>query len=253
MLAVVAILTLAIMAYVAAMISAMTGVAGGVLLLSGLILIVPPIAVVPLHGVVQFCAGASRMVFYGKHVVWPVVNPFLLAMVPGAAAGAVGLRFLKQLEPSWLLLAIAMVIVFTALPSPQRQHQAQRHRLAKGGLVALGFICGFLGMFLGSTGPLVSGWLLRHGILKEAHIGSKSVMQGLAHLTKVPFFIWALDFEFLPYIWALIAMIVMVMLGTITGRWALGKLSSERFAFVTRILLGVIALRIIITEVPKII
>ena len=42
---------------VSATISAITGVGGGVLLLSGLLLLVPATAVVPLHGAAQFVAG----------------------------------------------------------------------------------------------------------------------------------------------------------------------------------------------------
>ena len=165
-----------------AIMSAITGVGGGVILLSGLILCVPVAAVVPIHGVVQFSAGASRIIAYRSFINWSVVQPFLLGMMPGALLGCYGLSLLQQLNPSWLLLAIASVILYTLLPTrsePSTSISWSSKRMF--GLGFLGFACGLLGMFVGSTGPLVSGSLLKRNILKEEHIASKSVMQGSAH------------------------------------------------------------------------
>ncbi len=234
------------------MVSAITGVAGGVLLLSGLVLCVPAAAVVPIHGLVQFTAGASRMLAFRSHIRWPVVYPFLITMVPGACIGAYGLSFLFSLNPSWLLITIAVVIAFTIRPRTHRLTPDPQIHQGRGSLLLLGFTCGLLGMFVGSTGPIVSGWLLSHGILKEAHIGSKSVMQGGAHLIKVPLFAWGLNFDFMPYSASIFAMIVMVFLGTWFGKWCLSRVSKHAFALMTKCILIIIVLKILITEIPKI-
>ena len=107
-------------------------------------------------------------------------------------------------------------------------------------------------MFVGSTGPLVSGWLIKNGIYKEAHIGSKSVMQGTAHLVKIPLFIWGLEFDFSPYYGALMGMAAMVVLGTLSGKWILSKVSVNHFATIVRGLLALIVVRILVTEAMKI-
>ena len=78
-------------------------------------------------------------------------------------------------------------------------------------------------------------------------------MQGSAHLVKVPLFIWGLNFDFGPYLVALIVMAIMVAVGTLLGRWALDRISTARFAFLIRVLLVLIVVRIVITEVPKLI
>jgi len=245
------IISLSLLAGFAATISAITGVAGGVLLLSGLVLFVPAGAVVPIHGLVQFTAGISRMIAFRTHIQWSLVFPFVLTMIPGACLGAYGLSRVYALNPSWLLVIIALVITFTIRP--------RTHVNAPSGLVQhstlnlgiLGFSCGILGMFVGSTGPIVSGWLLNHGIVKEAHIGSKSVMQGSAHLVKIPLFTWGLSFDFIPYTQALVGMIAMVLLGTWIGKWYVQRVSTRAFSLITRVILSVIALKIFITEVPK--
>ena len=238
-------------AWLAAAISAITGVAGGVLLLSGLILVVSPVAVVPLHGAVQFCAGLSRLIAYRDHVQWRVVAPFLISMVPGALVGMVGLSYLNTLNPSYVLIAIALVIALSIIRKPPSEN-APVVPPKRWSLPVLGLSCGLLGMFVGSTGPLVSSWLIKNGIYKEAHIGSKSVMQGSAHFIKIPLFIWGLGFDFSPYLGALFSMAIMVVIGTICGKWLLGKVSATHFATIVRGLLALIVVRIVVTEVVKI-
>lgn len=238
---------------VAAIISAITGVAGGVLVLSGLILCVPVKAVVPIHALVQFAAGATRMLAFHAHIEWSIVRTFILSMVPGAIVGAWGLSLLYALNPSWLLLTIALVIAVSIRP---RQKSAARRNvsdISHTSLAVLGFSCGVLGMFVGSTGPLLSGWLLHNGIVKQAHIASKSVMQGAAHLAKIPLFIVALEFDYAPYSMSIFGMLGMVVLGTWLGKWCLNYVSQRAFILVTKTLLGVIVLKILISEVPKIV
>jgi uncharacterized protein len=245
------ILSLSLLAGFAATISAITGVAGGVLLLSGLVLCIPAGAVVPIHGLVQFAAGTSRMIAFRRDVEWSLVVPFVLTMIPGACLGAYGLSFLYALNPSWLLIIIAMVIIFTIRPRKHLEKPVASSQHSKLNLAILGFSCGILGMFVGSTGPIVSGWLLGHGIVKEAHIGSKSVMQGSAHLVKVPLFAWGLSFDFTPYTQALVGMVLMVLLGTWFGKWCLQRVSKHAFALITRVILSIIVLKIFITELPQ--
>ena len=245
---------LVLLAGFSAIMSAITGVGGGVILLSGLILCVPVGAVVPIHGVVQFSAGASRIIAYRSFINWSVVRPFVLGMVPGALLGCYGLSLLQQLNPSWLLLAIASVILYTLLPTkPVPMPSASSNSADMLGLGLLGFSCGLLGMFVGSTGPLVSGSLLKRNILKEAHIASKSVMQGSAHLMKIPLFAWGLNFDFGPYVWTLLAMVGMVIVGTVIGKWCLARISTQRFAGIVRILLLLVVVKILWTELSKLI
>lgn len=243
--------TLVALAGFSAFLSSITGVGGGVILLSGLTLCVPIGAVVPIHGAVQFSAGVSRIIAYRHAINWSLVQPFLFGVVPGALLGCYGLRLLQQINSSWLLLAIACVIVYTLLPAkpiPAVSHSSSSHPMV--GLCALGFVCGSLGMFVGSTGPLVSGSLLKRNVLKEEHIASKSVMQGSANFIKIPLFAWGLDFDFTPYMWTLCAMISMVFVGTFLGRWCLKKLSTQHFTVVVKVLLLLVVGKILWVEIP---
>lgn len=222
--------------------------------MSGLLLLLPVTAVVPIHGVVQFSAGASRLIAYRTFINWSVVTPFICGMIPGALIGCYALSLLRQLNASLLLIAIACVIAYSLLSNhKEKTASAVTPRSDKPKLVGLGFCCGLLGMFVGSTGPLVSGSLLKRGVLKEAHIASKSLMQGSAHLIKIPLFAIGLDFDFGPYLWALAAMVSMVFVGTWAGKWCLSRLSSERFSTTVKCLLLIIVAKIMWTELPKLV
>ena len=89
---------LSAIAGVASIISAITGVAGGVLVLSGLLLCIPVKAVVPIHALVQFTAGATRMFAFRADIEWSIVRTFILFMIPGAIAGLLSLIY--ALNPS---------------------------------------------------------------------------------------------------------------------------------------------------------
>ena len=78
-------------------------------------------------------------------------------------------------------------------------------------------------------------------------------MQGASHLAKIPLFIVALKFDYAPYAMSLFGMLVMVVLGTWLGKWCLNYVSQRAFILITKSLLGIIVLKILISEVPKIV
>jgi len=113
---------LGLAALLAAALSAMTGVGGGVLLLSGLLLVVPATAVVPLHGAVQTAAGLTRIAAFWRHVRWEIVGRFVLLLLPGSLVGILIVGWLASVSPTLLevLLAVAILASLFAkrVPSP---------------------------------------------------------------------------------------------------------------------------------------
>ena len=81
-------LAVAVAAFFGAIVSAITGVAGGIILLTALLATVDPRAVVPIHSVVQLIANGSRLVTYGRHIQWRVVGSFATTVIPGSLVGA---------------------------------------------------------------------------------------------------------------------------------------------------------------------
>ena len=66
-------------------IGAMFGVGGGTILLALLAVLIPPAALIPVHGAVQMGATASRVFLLWRYVNRPMVLPFVAGTAIGAA------------------------------------------------------------------------------------------------------------------------------------------------------------------------
>lgn len=229
---------------IAAIVSATTGVAGGVMLLACLVLVVPAAAIVPLHATVQLVAGSSRAIAYRKFVDWGIVARFGAALLPGSVLGMVAVKHIATWDPAILEVAIAIVILGSVL----RLDTSASDSSVRGvrGMYVWGFVCGVLGVIVGSTGPLVSRALLARGIAKEEHVATKSYAQALAHLIKLPLYGLALDFRFDEHAVLATLLCAAAIVGTLIGRRLLRFIPTERSILVTRVLLGVIATSILV-------
>ncbi len=240
---------LALVAMVAAAISAATGVAGGLVLLAALAVLMPAAAVVPLHGAVQLMAGTTRAWMFRRHVDRRFVRDFAIGLVPGSALGAGLVWWVRGFDPAWLRIVLGIAILLSLIPRRPRPDAASTGGRASPLHVPLfGLLCGALGMLVGSTGPLVSRGLLAHGLLKERHVGTKAWAQSLAHLLKIPLFGLALDFDFGDYGILIVVLGAAVILGTFAGRRLLAGVSDERFGRITRVLLAVLAVHLLVRE-----
>ncbi len=246
------------LALAASALSAVTGVAGGVILLSGLLLVVPTTAVVPLHGAVQLSACGARIAGFRRHIRWDVAFRFIAGLIPGSLLGLALVAWLVSISPSVLKALIATAILLSLLaPGKKRKTRskedaakdvpvdARRHGVL---FVTMGTVVGALGILVGSTGPIVTQTLLTTGVVKEEHVATKSAIQAIAHFLKLPLFGLALSFDYGPYALPLALMMAAVVVGTFVGKRVLAKLSTDRFVFLARALLFLIAVQILVAE-----
>ncbi len=245
------------LALAAAALSAVTGVAGGVILLSGLLVVVPSTAVVPLHGAVQLSACGARIASFRKDIRWDVAWRFLAGLVPGSFLGLALVAWIASISPGMLKALIATAILLSLLAPAKKKRAANEtgstqddgrrksHTLLYAGM---GSLVGALGILVGSTGPIVTQTLLGTGVLKEEHVATKSAIQGVSHFLKIPLFGLALSFDYGAYALPLALMMVAVVIGTVLGKRLLSKLSSDRFVFLARALLFLVALQILVGE-----
>ncbi|MEO8179339.1 MAG: TSUP family transporter [Deltaproteobacteria bacterium] len=97
--------------------------AGGLILLSALLVKLDPVVAVPVHGIVQLVSNASRAWFLRQHVNWRAVLRFDWPLMP---AGALGLLLLQRMPAAAGRISLGLfVLVATWLP----QVHAQRGRL----------------------------------------------------------------------------------------------------------------------------
>lgn len=221
-------------AFVSSFLTACMGVGGGAFLLLVMAFYFPPAVLIPLHGVVQFGSNVGRVV-----TLWRVVNPRTIGyFTVGALVGSfIGAHVFFALPEKILSLVIGLgVLVLTWLPKPQKQ------QLKSWGMVVMGVLTSFLGLFIGAAGILVAPYISRGLTSRHAIVGTQAAVMSVQNTLKITVFILA-GFAFSDYATLLAIMLSTGFLGTLTGRYlVLDKISDKHFAVVFKIILTALAL-----------
>ena len=230
-------------AFAASVLSAILGMAGGILLLTVMLIYLEPLVAVPLHGVVQLVANSSRAVIQRKHVRWALVWRYALALIPMSwlglhAAVALPAQHTRSLiglfvivatwRPDWLMLGMR----------PDRSRPERR-------FIVLGGVAGFLQMAIGATGPLIAPFFLNLGLDRRGVVGTKAAVQTTGHLTKITIFAIG-GFLYLDYALLLLGLSGMVVVGTWLGSQFLERVNERVFRALFRGVLTLIALRLLL-------
>lgn len=228
---------LLICSFFGSLMTASLGVGGGAFLITIMAGILPPMALIPLHGLVQMGSNAGRAVLTYRHAQWRVIGFFALGAVPALGIAAL---LLGVIDTDWIPLLVAVfILLLTWAPLPALG--LGRHPL---GLAAGGLLTTVLTVLVGATGPLVSAWLGREGADRWTYTANFSHCMTLQHLLKLLAFGMA-GFAFLPWLPLLAAMIVAGYLGTLTGLKVLGRISNARFKRWFKWVLTLLALRLV--------
>lgn len=228
---------LVIAAAVTSAVTASFGVGGGVLLLALLALALPPSAIIPVHGMVQFGSNANRALMTWRHIDWRRMAAF----VPGVILGAwLASLFLVVLPQAVLQLTIALFILFLcwgpALPA---------RTLGRTGTAIAGLVTTFLSMFVGATGPLVAAFIRQqHDGARFATVANFATAMSFQHLPKALVF-GASGFLFWQWLPLIVAMIISGAVGTWLGLQWLKQMSNARFNQAFKWLLTLLAARLL--------
>jgi len=236
---------LAATAFATSILSAIVGMAGGIILLSVMLLFLEPLVAIPLHGVVQLISNSTRTWVQREHVQWPIIGAYCLLLVP---MSFVGLEIAESLSPPVARLLIGFfVLTATWAPSlllmgahPERS--APRRRF-----VILGGVVGMVNMTVGATGPLIAPFFLNLGLPRQGIIGTKAASQALGHLVKIAVFGIA-GFVYAEYALPLLLLCAMVVAGTWTGSQILESVNELWFKRLFKTVLTLVALRLVISE-----
>lgn len=219
-------------------ISSLTGLGGGSLILAGLLLVYPPELAIPLHAFTQFSANALRAGLYFKKVNWKVVAAYGSLMMVGAWSGAL---IFEHINSSWLKILVGSFIILSLIPFKFIPKDVPRMRT----FVFLGAFSGFLGIFVGAVGPLVTPFFNRLKIDRNGMIATKSAGQMILQVSKILAFGGAAGINFS----GLKENIGLLVLGTILGV-ALSipvgnKISDEKFDKAVNIMLALISIKVL--------
>ncbi|WP_136247133.1 sulfite exporter TauE/SafE family protein [Halomonas borealis] len=211
------------------------GAGGGVLMIMALAQVMPPAALIPVHGMVQLGSNIGRAGMTWRHLD----RATLLAFLPGVALGAMAAAWLLIRLPAGVLeLCIAAFVLFT-LWGPGLPGRA----LGRLGTLIVGAITTLLSSLVGASGPLVAAFIKQRQAGRLAKVATFSACMVAQHLTKALVF-GAAGFVFHHWLGLILAMVAAGFLGTWLGLHVLGRLTERRFDALFRLALTLLSLRL---------
>ena len=227
------------------MLSALVGMAGGMVLLSVMLLFLDPLLAIPLHGAIQLVSNASRGAFQWRHVEPGILGRYALPLLP---MGFVGLFILRNLPPEAIRALIGAFVLAATWAPRALLLGARPERLERGRrFVALGAVVGVLNVTVGATGVLVAPFFLGLGLSRQALIGTMAACQAAGHLAKLLVFGFA-GFAFAAWAGPLALLCALVVAGAWLGSRLLDRVSERAFTRLYKSVLTLIALRLIVWD-----
>lgn len=216
--------------------TATLGAGGGVVMIAAMAILLPPAALIPVHGMVQLGSNLGRASLSWRHIDWPTMAVFAPFSVLGAIVAS---QVLVQLPVETVQFTIAAFILYLCWGPRLPQLALKKRALA---LAAAG--TGFIALFIGASGPLVGAFIKTKFTDRYRVVSTFAATMSVQHLPKAFIFGFA-GFAFLDWLWLIGLMIVAGLIGTWLGLHTLGKISDKRFAITFRVVLTILALRLL--------
>lgn len=196
------------------------GLGGGLALLAIMGALMPPAAIIPVHGVAQLGSNASRLFLQWKTVVWPIVLWFGLGSLVGVIAGArlyveIPERLLKALIGAFVLLTIYG-------PKPKGFSPGKKTYFATGAASAV------LSMFVGATGPIAAAMVSVAKLGKLQTVATHAGAMTAQHALKSVAFGFV-GFAYADWAAIILAVVVAGFLGAAAGTRLLRDMPEEKF------------------------
>ena len=217
--------------------TAAVGIGGGVVLLAVMASFLPPLVVLPVHGIVQLGSNGGRAVVMRPHIDWQITGYFVLGSLVGVMLAAKVFVVL----PVEVLRALLGLFVLYAVWAPKLRPSS----IPLAGFVPVGALTSFATMFVGGTGPLVSAFLSPERLGREKLVATHATCMTTQHGLKGLAFGF-LGFQFLPWLPVMAAMIASGFVGTLAGRRILQRLPERLFTRLFRAVLTVLGLRLLL-------
>lgn len=219
--------------FAGSLVTAAFGIGGGVVVIAVLASLLPPAALIPVHGVVQLGSNTGRAILMRAHIDWATLGVFLVGALAGIVVGGL---IVVDLPGAMIQIGVGAFILWTIFFRPPG---FLRHSAWLAGAVS-----SVLTMFFGATGPFVAAYLKTRGYNKMDQVGTQGACMTAQHLLKVVTF-GVLGFAFGPYIPLVAGMIAFGFMGTIVGKRILMKIDEQRFKQALSLILILLALRLI--------
>jgi len=213
------------------------GMAGGMILMGGLLLILPVANAMVLHGITQLASNGWRAVLWRAHVRWRIVLRYAAGLLASA-----GLFSLVSFVPDQRLVFVFLGLVpFIPFLVPDRHVP---RATARGGAESCGFICTSMQFVSGVSGPTLDLYFVNTDIGRRSIVATKACCQVVTHIAKIVYFgavLTATEAEGLSITVVAVA-IAAAITGTTLARPVLERLSDHGFRNYTRYIIMAIGI-----------
>ncbi|GIM93165.1 sulfite exporter TauE/SafE family protein [Paractinoplanes toevensis] len=219
-------------AFVLAVLSAVAGFGGGVLLLPVFIALFGLRVAVPVLALTQVSSNAFRVWLNRRDLRWRLVGWFAAGAVPFAVAGGLLLAHAPLGELQRLLGVFLIGVVIWRRRNPQPRKPADRS------FAVVGAASGLASALLGSAGPLTAPFFLAYGLTRAAYIGTEAAGALTMHLSKIAAY-GAGDLITRPVLLYGATLTPATLAGVWVGKKIVGRISDRVFVILVEI--GLIA------------
>ena len=209
------------------------GIGGGAVLLAILANLLPPSALIPVHGVVQLGSNTGRALMMLPHLARDILLPFLAGSLLGISVGAL---VVVELPPAAIRIGVGAFILWSVVATPPG--------IFRRSAWVAGLGSSFLTMFFGATGPFVAAYVKTQKLGRMAYVATHAACMTAQHLLKVIAF-GLLGFAFGEYLGLIAGMVAFGFLGTLAGGRVLMRIDERRFGFALNAILVILAARLI--------
>lgn len=208
------------------------GIGGGTVLVAVMAVLLPPAALIPVHGVVQLGSNFGRALIMIRHLARPVILPFTMG---GAIGAGLGGALFVQIPPWAIQFAIAGFILWSVV--------GRLPAIGRGHVFSAGAVSSFLTMFFGATGSFAAALVKGMKLPPLDHVATHAMLMTLQHLLKSVVFGF-LGFAFAPWLPLIAAMIASGFLGTVIGKRLLVRMGHRYFQPILNAILLILAARL---------
>mgnify|MGYP006218383901 CR=1 FL=1 len=243
---------LIIAAFITSCISAVLGMGGGIILLGIMAIIIPEgYMVIALHGIIQLVSNSTRTYVFRQHLKKNILKEFGVGAIIGLSISGLILFILVQLfnaesanqiKVEFLKPFIGVFIIWYLFLKGSKKQKNYRS------FIGVGALSGLSSVFVGATGPLIAPFFLGSTLTKENIIANKAACQMISHFGKIPLFIIFFKFNYIQSYNLLLPMVVAVFVGTNVGKKTLSFIPEKLFKQLFRLVLFLIAARLIIAD-----
>ena len=226
-------------AFCTSALTAVVGAGGGTALIAIMLQVMSPGVAIPVHGAVQLASNTSRVCLLWRYMAWPIILRFAALMPLGVTLGLL----LFQGLPTQVIQILIGCFVLISLAS-RHLRQFRDKELPLWAFVPLGFITGVLNMIVGVIAPILGVLVIRKDLAKEQIVATLGFFGFIGNLLKIAGFAM-IGFSFAEYGALILWMIPAAIIGTWVGRVFLSKMDERYFLLAFRIVLFVLALKLI--------